>query len=835
MRSLILRFFSSALLTVALAVSVSAGTPGRPSGSEASDQPIKGEVRDSVSGDPVAGVEVRLEDRTAITDANGMFSIQRGQPPYRLSLSRSGQKPVIRDVSPVESLSLVLLLIDPPLKREERVDVFGIQKDDPAPASIPLRAQQVLQVAGAVDNIFRALQTLPGVAATEEFGSRLAVRGGTPDQNLTIMDGVEIHNPYRLFGLTSAFNPETVDKFQLSAGAFSAKYGDRLSSLLIVENRDGQKEKRIEGSTTLSITDGNVLLEGPWRNKEKGSWIVTARRTYYDLIAERLVNQDLPGFQDLQFRGTVDSTPSTRVTFFGIRSREGGNARIEGDNSDYGAFVTAARNDVYGLRARKLFGTRLSSTLSSAFYEFAQQLNVDARFEDSSRRSNGRSDAKPQIAINFDQTVSTRDFSVRNDWAFAASSRNLIEGGFEAHRLRTGATYDIRGDRNLSEANGSSIRGGAALPDFYDEKVPANRWGAYVQDRLTMTSRFSAEAGLRLSRASMTRNLEVEPRASLLWRTSDLSRWRAAYGSHSQSPGIEKLLQADYFLDLSGLGLHNEHSHHTTLSFERDVHSVSLKAEAYYKNFSDLILGALETDAERTARLASYDFPVALQSSIPREPQITTTPGNLASGRSYGIELVATRPKQRSEQRVSGWASYSYGKATKEAYGRELPFEYDRRHAVSIVGQWNASRTIEVGFTLRAASGFPRTAPIGVRVVPVEDTLDTDKDGNTTELVPERDDAGLPVYTADFGSASNLLKARYPRFTRLDLRVNWRPHGDVSRWLFYLEFINATNRKNVGQYTVTLHSASKSDRPTFTEDPANGLPFLPTFGVRFRF
>lgn len=70
-----------------------------------------------------------------------------------------------------------------------------------------------------VDNIFRALQTLPGIAATEEFGSRLAVQGGTPDQNLTIMDGVEIHNPYRLLGLTRAFNPETVEKFELSAGA----------------------------------------------------------------------------------------------------------------------------------------------------------------------------------------------------------------------------------------------------------------------------------------------------------------------------------------------------------------------------------------------------------------------------------------------------------------------------------------------------------------------------------------------------------------------------------------------------------------------------------------
>ncbi|MFH7813526.1 TonB-dependent receptor plug domain-containing protein, partial [Acetobacter lovaniensis] len=78
----------------------------------------------------------------------------------------------------------------------------------------------------------------------EEFGSRLAVRGGSPDQNLTVMDGVEIHDPYRLYGLTSAFNPETIQAFELATGGFSAKYGDRLSSLLSIENRDGTRAEK---------------------------------------------------------------------------------------------------------------------------------------------------------------------------------------------------------------------------------------------------------------------------------------------------------------------------------------------------------------------------------------------------------------------------------------------------------------------------------------------------------------------------------------------------------------------------------------------------------------
>ena len=119
----------------------------------------------------------------------------------------------------------------------------------PAPAAAPATQEvapvQVLRTPGALDNVFRTLQTLPGVTATEEFGSRLAVRGGSPDQNLTVMDGVEIHDPYRLFGLTSAFNPEIIQRFELATGGFSVKYGDRLSSLLLVENRDGTRAERL--------------------------------------------------------------------------------------------------------------------------------------------------------------------------------------------------------------------------------------------------------------------------------------------------------------------------------------------------------------------------------------------------------------------------------------------------------------------------------------------------------------------------------------------------------------------------------------------------------------
>ena len=192
----------------------------------------------------------------------------------------------------------------------------------------------VQRVAGAGDNVFHALQTLPGVNATEDWGSRLSVRGGGPDQNLTVMDGVEIHNPYRLFGITSAFNPEIVDRFELTAGGFGAKYGDRLSSLLLVDNRQGTTTRRLAGSATSSFTDSNVVLEGKLPGRASGSWLVTGRRTYYDLIAERIAKMDFPGFQDVQAKGVWDPKPGHRLTLFVLRSRESADIKEEDEDPD---------------------------------------------------------------------------------------------------------------------------------------------------------------------------------------------------------------------------------------------------------------------------------------------------------------------------------------------------------------------------------------------------------------------------------------------------------------------------------------------------------------------
>jgi outer membrane receptor protein involved in Fe transport len=368
------------------------------------------------------------------------------------------------------------------------------------------------------------------------------------------------------------------------------------------------------------------------------------------------------------------------------------------------------------------------------------------------------------------------------------------------------------------------------LPDELDSTVASTRLGAWVQDRFRAGSRLTLQAGLRLDWSGVNRRATLSPRAAATLRLGDATRLQAGGGLFTQSPGYEKLIQADYFVDLSSdgpLALRHERAWHAVLGLERDLDSdLTARVEAYWKGYEDLIVGRLETEAERLERVGRYDFPPELQWSVPTAPIITTLPVNDGRGESWGFDVfVQKRPGARS--RLSGWASYTYGRARRDQYGRRAPFDYDRRHAVSLVGSWRISDTLELAATLRAFSGFPRTPVLGLRV-----SADETEDGR---LVPARDAEGGYVFETDLGDASNLNASRLPDYARLDLRLNWQPRGRRGRWLLYLDVLNVTNRKNAAFVEPRLEHDPTADRPHLVEEPGGRVPLLPSIGVRFRF
>lgn len=783
--------------------------------------------------------------RQTMSDADGSFSMRMlPAGSYSVIAQRVGFAPAqVKDLllSANSEVTITLELKVGRYNEAVSVQVPAGQVENAAPSTIEVSPLEVRSVAGAGENIYHVLQTLPGVAAVNDFDSRLSVRGGGPDQNLTLMDGVEIHNPYRLFGLTSAFNPETVESFELTAGGFNAKYGDRLSSILVIENRAGTEQARLTGSANMAFTDASIVTEGKLPGGASGSWLVTGRRTYYDLIAEPLVGTDLPGFTDAQAKAVWSPRPGQRLTFFGLASRESTDADIEGDvEGERLRLQSSTHNDLAAVSFSSPIGTRASSNTTVSWYRNRETLDFDGDFTSGARRSNRPDDdAQPFANVLFTRGVEVRDVAVRQETMVKASAAHLLETGFEGHALHTGWGWTITGDRNPDEANGSSALGGAGLPALLDSSRSAWRAGAWLTDQWTLTPRLRAEPGLRLDWSGLAGEVVASPRMAFVADLNSGTRLRLAGGLFTQSPGYEKLLQSDYFVDLSNadaLGLRSERAWHGLVGLERTFGPGLLaRAEGYYKRFDRLMVGRLETPEELAARVATYDFPLGLADQRPNTPQITSIPGSDGTGRAYGVELYLARQARSATDRVNGWMSYTWGRAETTAYGWTYASDYDRPHALSLVGNYRVSRLIELGTTVRVQSGFPYSMPLGVRVAALADSGDIDGDGNATELIPQRDAVGLPVWTAEYGDAGNLNSGRLPVFARVDLRVTFRPRWHNSRWHLYAEVINLLNRDNAGSLNTELVHDPDSDRPRVTTTREGSLPLLPSFGVRFRF
>lgn len=791
-----------------------------------------------IATDTATGVE-----RKATTGRDGRFVIPLPPGRYAVSGQRSGFTParvndVVLRADEVTEIRLELRIA--PISETVPVRAAA-DAGRAAPSTIDVSPEEVRGVAGGGENVYRVLQTLPGVTAVNDFDSRLSVRGGGPDQNLTLMDGVEIHNPYRLFGLTSAFNPETVERFELSAGGFSAKYGDRLSSILVIDNRNGTDARRIAGSVNAAFTDANVVTEGRMPGTATGSWLATARRTYYDLIAEPLVGGDLPGFTDLQARGVWSPRAGHRFTLFGLASRESTDADIEGETEgERLSLLSSTHNDLAAASYFLPIRGQASSMTTVSWYRNRESLDFNGDFRSGSQRSNRPDeDAQPFASVVFTRSVDVRDVAVRQEFTIRASEAHLLETGFETHALETSWGWRISGDRNPNEANGSSALGGAGLPSFLDSVRPAARAGAWLTDRWAVTSRLTVEPGVRIDWSELADEVTASPRLAMSAELSRGVRLRAAGGLFTQGPGYEKMLQSDYFLDLTSaetLGLRSERAWHALVSVERGFPSGLLaRVEGYYKGFERMIVGRLETPDEVAARVATYDFPSDLTDQVPRAPQITSVPGNDGTGQSYGVEIYVARPARSAADRLTGWGSYTWGRADTTAYGRRYAADYDRPHALSLVANYRLTRLVALGTTVRAQSGFPCTTPLGVRVAAVADTGDLDGDGNTSELVPERDPVGLLVWTPDYGDVSNLNSCRLPAFVRVDLRATFHPGWQNGRWQLYAEVINLLNRDNTSQLETELVYDPNSDRPSLSTGSGNSLPLLPSFGVRFRF
>src|SRR5262245_565485 len=688
----------------------------------------------------------------------------------------------------------------------------------PVRASMEVPAIQVRETPGALENVFHTLQLLPGVTATSDFGSRQSVRGGGPDENLIVMDDIELHNPYRLFGVASGVNPDTVENFELSAGAFSARYGDRLSSLLQIDTRDGRRDRAFGGAANLSLTDANVVFEGRLPRGARGSWLVTTRRTYYDLVAGR-VSSDVrryPTFADGQTKIVWEPSPRWKLVGHVLVSRESTDARPDPSNDDgYDGFQgTALAKTRTALAAVTLDRTfRNHANLRSTLSISRLRDEFDLRSDVCSNAMRPNIPDAPGACLHppvIGHSVHVRDWTLRESFSTRAGTRHAIDAGVQVRASRSTLAASAGGDDFPAiSLPGLGMLGIGHLPwhvdnEAFQSSVDGATASAWVEDRFEPARGIRLVPGVRLDRLSSTDETLAAPRFAASLALGRATRLTGSAGVHYQSPGYDKafLGGAAFAVDLSSpeaQGLRSERAAQAVIGLERVLpHAMRVRVEGYMRRLDRLIVGRLETDPDRARRISEYQYweELGYAADVPRDRLITAVPANEGSGRVKGLEVLAER-RGDPAARLTGWLSYTLSKADRRAYGLVYPFDYDRRHAAAVVAQYRVSARLTASASLQLASGFPVTLPAGARVASAN--YPTDSGGVVRFPLlfdPTVQRRETPVFVLDYGEMNRINGTRLPSTSRLDVRATWGSRTGTGHWTFYVDVINVLNTRN---------------------------------------
>jgi outer membrane receptor protein involved in Fe transport len=857
------RFFSYILVFIATALSL-----------HAQYGQLEGVVLDE-ERKPIVGATVKLPDlqRGVVTKSDGTFRISNiplGRHRVEISAIGYDRYTTIVNIKAKQREELRITL------RQESVQAQSIEvtasrriqdQTDTRTSVLTVDPREAKYKAGGIEDIFRTLQNLPGVTAPSDFSSQLVVRGSGPDQNLILLDNIELFNPYRLYGFISLFNPETVSSISLLTGGFPAQYSDRLSAVLDVRNRDGQTEHGyLTGKLNVNITNANVITEGalPFWN---GSWILSSRRTYYDLIVGPIIRATgavdgdvaLPNFRDIQMKITLFPAAGHKVFANVLTSRDNTEftSGINRTTADSVSIVDRSYNDAYGITwqwtpwrnvvtavglsyytnygANSFGGVGGSALLNSSANGGTLTNEEFQRLQDSLRQAGF--DVPTLFTVRGESGFRFQKTSLKVDNSWQIDSLHRFDFGIQQDWIYTGITAFYDFDPRLKALRAANPTA-PPLPESVERGIEYIRSGLYAMDQWRALERLTITIGARFDYFALLNKSYLAPRLSASYAFSPITTLRAAWGIYYQSPGYEKLFDQQVFLDLTNdnvRSLRAERAIHNILGIEHQLSpSWLFRVESYYKHFSDLILPkvvqgtvwkvqkipGLPDSAYRTRD--GWTQPVASVGD-----SLTTIPINSASGESYGIELFLQKFAPVGSSGLYGWISYSFAFANRYRDGLVIPFNFDRRHSLSIVGGWRISENLDLSVTFTYGSGFPWTYPVGInpRIVEVRNA-----ETGQMEARIDTDWRGV-VFDVDRGGLANINRGRLPDYHRLDLRLTTYARWFGWKWSWYLDIINVYNRQNV----IGVFYRVNRETLELIERRSTMFPILPTIGFSVTF
>ena len=790
---------------------------------------ISGFARDNASGEPLSYVNVFVvvegSYKGSATNQDGYYVISDLVPgEYIVNASIIGYKMISNSVT---------ILGDDEIRLDFRLNITAIEgqevnvsaerikfQESIESSRVSLDLREINAVPGFIEaDVFRTLQMLPGVQSGGDFSSALYVRGSTPDQNLIMLDGITIYNPYHLGGIFSTFNTDAIKEADFHAGGFPARYGGRMGAILNVINREGNTEK-ITGSGNISLITGKALIEGPlpkW-NGMKGSWLLSGRRTYFDQFINLVTGtkgQFPYFFYDYQLKINLDINQNHRLTY----------TRFYGDdilrfsasdqtNNDFGGLSKNTYgvdwpwgNHTNGLTWRWIVSPKIvaKTFLASSRYRY----DFDFYFDTKETYIDNDSTFQNSLAFDVVYKDIIKDQTLETEIIWKADDKHTVTSGFQIKNIN----FELVNKFIITTMDTTFTE------KPLDMKNKTRELAAYIQDKWSVTNNLKLQGGLRLAHYNLHDTLYVEPRIGMKYNFSSDMSIKINWGRYHQFLITANDPDENFRLIDLWLGLPEDKpasvSDHTILGFEYfSPEDILFRVETYYKDFDNLL--SLKQEDVYTEN----------------DDDIQTTTMNEfwdTDAYAYGLELLA----KKTSGKFKGWIGYTYAKTFNYTppNGWYAP-NHDRTHTLNIVStielpKW-VSDNLEMNASLTASSGNPYT-PIKGRSYDWEQGLDGSR--NEDKAV------NLEWKLSNKYLVGEKNSDRYPPYFRLDLGLT-RKNRRLFKWRYdsYFQIINITNHKNALSYTYRTNTdPSVGNRGVVERTAINTFPFMIFTGVQFEF
>ncbi len=667
---------------------------------------LAGYLHDIKTGEPVIGASIRIEGSKTgvISDQYGYYSLTVPKGRSIINIQSLGIRDTRRQVM-VYSEGRMNIELQPlviPLKNvivsAERTSLIrgmqmGVQKID-------IKSIKQVPVAFGEVDILRVVMTMPGVKTVGEASTGLNVRGGSSDQNLILFNDATIFNPSHFFGLFSAFNPEVVKDVQLYKSGIPAKYGGRLSSVLEVNSREGNK-KEITGSAGIGLLTSRINIEGPLA-KDKSSFIFGARTTYANWLLTLLPGEyknSRAAFNDINFNITHEINKKNSIYFTGYMSNDRFN--LNNDTSyHYG-------NRNVSLKWKHVFNNKWYAIAATGYDGYNYDIS-----------SNRNPTTAYQLAFDINQ------YYLKTHVNYFASSKHTFEFGMNHlfYKLHPGK-YTPLDSRSLIKADvmpaEQALETAFYLSDKYTVSPELSLEGAI---RYSIFNNFGAQtvnnyqAGIPKTESNVTGTTTYgsgqitktyqgpEIRATARYVINETLSLKAGYNSQRQYIHVLSNTAAIAPTDiwkLSDPNIKPQYGDQISLGIYRNFKSNTIEAsvELYYKHMKDYL---------------DYKSGASLVLNHHIETDVLAT-----KGKAYGIELLI----KKLTGKFNGWISYTYSRTLLQMNdstqgtlinnGQYYPANYDKPHDFTFVGNVRISHRFSFSLNTTYSTGRPITLPIG--------------------------------------------------------------------------------------------------------------------------